>query len=123
MRHIARPTFGSSLDSAAVINVVTRQEGSLVGRASVGKRLGRQYRGQMLQHSCALRTNRHESLSEAAKMTEVIATEASKCELTNCFGHIDGSTETARDSFANRTWGKPPSALVFSPLNSPGIVR
>ena len=56
-------------------------------------------------------------------MTEVIATEANKRDLTNCCDHIDRSVKTAGDGFAVRTWGKPPSALVFSPLNSPGIVR
>ena len=43
----------------------------------------------MRRRGCALRTNRHESLSEAAKTTDVIATDAIKRELIPCFGHID----------------------------------
>ncbi len=31
---------------------------------------------------------------------------------------IDRSTETARDSFADRTWSNSPPALVFRPLKS-----
>ncbi len=83
---------------------------------------GRRHRSQMAARSCALRSIRHESRTQVAEMTELIA---NKRELTNCFGHIDRRIENGVNRGAGTffSWLRGPFRSVKKKLNSAGKNR
>jgi len=72
----AEATECVTINAVAVIRLTAQYRGSPPPIFVVVARGDRQHRRQIFRRCCALRSNRHESLSEAAKMTEVITTDA-----------------------------------------------